>query len=606
MSKKKTTLPLHSEIAVDMTWDLSVIYDDQKKWEEDFKKLDGLLSAAAAFKGRLGESASVLAEAFKTSDELERIGEKVYVYAHLLSDQDTSISAHRALVDRASSKFAEISGELSWFEPELTALPDKELKKYVDAPELKLYKRTLEEIIRDKAHTLSDKEERLMGMGSDVFSASGKTFSTFNNADLKFPKVKDEDGAKVELTHGNYINFLESADRGVRKKAFTAMYDTYYKFRNTLASTLQGNVKLHTFSAKIRNYPSALEASLFSDNVPVEVYDNLITAVRGNLPALFKYFKVRARAMKLKKIDMYDLHNPLVPECKQSVSWKQACKWVREALKPLGKDYCSKLDKAFEQRWIDVHECKGKRSGAYSSGCYDSYPYVLLNYTNTLSDVFTLAHELGHSMHSYYSNEAQDYHNADYRIFVAEVASTTNELLLHHYLMNKCTDKNFRLYLLNHHADQFRGTIYRQTMFAEFEKIIHQKTEQGVPLTADELSKTYFELNKDYHGDVVKPDQRIEMEWARIPHFYYNFYVYKYATGLSAAAELSKNILSGDAGKLDAYLGFLKAGDTKDVLDIMKNAGVDLSSPEPVNVALEEFARTVEQLDKELQSNPDI
>ncbi len=600
MADKQTELPLHSELPVEMTWDLSVIYNDQKIWEEDFAKLDVLLASAASFKGRLGEGPEVLAEAFKASDELDRLAEKLYVFSHLQSDQDTSISANRALVDRVSARFADISGELSWFEPELLALSDEKLKAYLTAPELKFYNRTLTEIMRDKPHTLSDKEERLLGMASDVFSASSNTFSLFNNADLKFPKIKDEEGTEIELTHGNYINFMESADRDIRRNAFETMYDTYNKFRNTLSSTLQGNVKLHTYSAKIRNYPSALEASLHSDNVPVSVYDNLILAVRNNFPPLFKYFKVRGRKMGLDKIDMYDIYNPLVPECKREVTWDQACEWVREALKPLGEDYCAKLDNAFKQRWIDVHECKGKRSGAYSSGCYDSYPYVLLNFTGTLSDVFTLAHELGHSMHSFYSNATQDYHYADYRIFVAEVASTTNELLLHNYLMKHCDDKNFKLYLLNHHADQFRGTIYRQTMFAEFEKMIHGRVEEGIPLTADELCEAYFKLNSEYHGDGVEPDKRIEMEWARIPHFYYNFYVYKYATGLSAAAELSKNILSGDSEKLNAYLGFLKAGDTKDVLDIMKDAGVDLSSPEPVNVALAEFAKTVDELDAEL------
>lgn len=596
----KKKLPLHSELPVDKTWDLSAVYSDLSLWEADFSKIDGLLEKAVAYKGRLGESASVLVEAFKACDTLDRLIEKVYNYAHLLSDEDTSISAHRALVDRSSAKYADISGEISWFEPELLSLSKSRLNEYTSCDELKFYHRTLTEILRDKPHTLSAKEERLLGMASDVFGSSSKTYSLFNNADLKFPIIVDEKGEEKELTHGNYINFMESPVREVRRTAFNAMYDTYEKFRNTLSSTLYGEIKTHAFSADVRNYPSSLEASLHDDNVPVSVYNNLIDAVHQNLPALFKYFKVRAKAMKLDKIDMFDIYNPLVPECRVEVTWDEACEWVREALKPLGDDYCAKLDNAFKQRWIDVHECRGKRSGAYSSGCYDTYPYVLLNFTGTLSDVFTLAHELGHSMHSFYSNHAQDYHYADYQIFVAEVASTTNELLLHHYLMNRCKDKNFRMYLLNHCCDQFRGTIYRQTMFAEFEKLIHEKVENDIPLTADLLCEEYSKLNSVYHGDIVVPDRRIAMEWARIPHFYYDFYVYKYATGLSAAAELSRNILSGNSAKLNAYLGFLKAGDTKDVLDIMKDAGVDLSTPEPVNVALAEFSSTVDQLAADL------
>ncbi len=599
MSEKKT-LPLHSELPVDKTWDIAVIYKDIAAWEAEFATIGELLDNAIAFKGRLGESAATLADAFRTCDKLNRVIEKTYTYAHLLSDEDTSISSHRALVDRASARYADISGELSWFEPELLALPDTRFQEYLAAPELQFYHRTLTEIARSKPHTLSDKEERLLGLASDVLGSSSKTFSLFNNADLKFPVIANEKGEELELTHGNYINFMESHVRDVRKNAFCALYDTYSRFRNTLSSTLFGEIKTHAFSAKIRNYPSSLEAALHGDNVPVAVYDNLISTVHHNLPALFKYFGVRAKAMKLEKIDMYDVYNPLVPECRTEVTWEQACKWVREALKPLGDDYCAKLDNAFKQRWIDVMECRGKRSGAYSSGCYDTFPYVLLNFTGTLSDVFTLAHELGHSMHSFYSREAQDYHYADYRIFVAEVASTTNELLLHNYLLNHNKDKNFRLYLLNHHCDQFRGTIYRQTMFAEFEKLIHEKVENDIPLTADLLCEEYYNLNRKYHGDNVEPDQRINMEWSRIPHFYYDFYVYKYATGLSAAAELSRNILSGDQAKLNAYLGFLKAGDTKDVLNIMKDAGVDLSTPKPIDAALSEFSATVDQLAAEL------
>ena len=600
MTAKNNELPLHSELPVKLTWDLAPLYGKLESWEKDFKSIDPLVKKFMSFKGRLAESPEVLAEAIAAMDDMERLAEKVYTYAHLKADEDTGNSGNSALVDRISSKFAKISGETAWFDPEFMLISLDTIKKFMKSKALKFYRRSLEELLKERPHTLSEKEERILGLASDILSNPHRTFSKLNNADMKFPKVKNDLGKRVMLTHGNYIDFLESHDRDVRSGAFNAMFDTYAKYRNTLASTLDGSVKKHVFNAKIRNYPSALGASLFEDNVPVEVYNNLIAAVKAKLPVLHKYLNVRAKALKLKKLDMYDIYNPLVPECRVKVSWEQACHWVMEALKPLGKEYCGFLENAFSQRWIDVLECKGKRSGAYSSGCYDSFPYVLLNFNGTLNDVFTLAHELGHSMHSFYSNRNQQYHYADYSIFVAEVASTNKELLLHHYLMKQKNEKNVQAYLLCHLADEIRGTVYRQTMFAEFEKLIHEKAENSIPLTPDLLSEEYYKLNTEYYGKTVEADKRVEVEWARIPHFYYNFYVYKYATGMSAAVKLSNNILSGSKEKLDAYLGFLKAGDSKDVLDIMKDAGVDLSSPEPVLEALDEFDNIVEQLKKKL------
>lgn len=600
MSEKTKAITERSEIPLEKTWDLSRLYADTQSWENDFKKIDALLADFQALKGKLGESPSVLKKAFESEDRLDRLLEKLYVYSHLKSDEDTGNSTNRALQDRISAKAAEIEGETAWVEPEVMAIPEKKINEYLDSPELAFYKRSLEELLRGRKHTLSEKEERILGMASDILATPHKTFSILNDADLKFPEVNDGKGGKARLTHGSYRKFLENPDRAIRREAFDAMYDTYTGFRNTFSSTLDAMVKTHAFNAELRNFPSALEASLHPDKMPVSVYENLISAARKNLGALYKYFELRTKVFGLQKLDMYDIYNPLLPECKMEVSWEEACEWVKEALKPLGAEYCGILEKAFSERWIDVLESKGKRSGAYSSGCFDSPPYVLMNFNGTLNDVFTLAHELGHSMHSYYSDHAQDYHYADYRIFVAEVASTTNELLLHNYLLKKRDDKNFRLYLLNHLADEIRGTVYRQTMFAEFEKTIHEEAENSVPLTADKLSSMYSELNSEYHGPSVKPDKKIEMEWARIPHFYYNFYVYKYATGLSAAVALSKNILSGDKKKLDAYLGFLKAGDSKDPLDIMKDAGVDLSTSGPVDTALKEFSDTVDMLQRGL------
>ena len=586
------------EVPEEMTWDIEIMYATPGAWEKDFATISPLVDKFMTFKGKLSNSAKTLREAIETEDVMERLAEKVYVYAHLRSDEDTGNTENRSRVDRAQSLFAEISGKTSWFDPEIMAIPEKRMEELLAAPELSFYKRSLEELLRSRPHTLSEKEERILGMSSDVMGTASKTFSILNNADMRFPKITDENGRRVELTHGNYIKFLESNKRKVRRRAFQGMYKTYAKLRNTLATTLDGTVKRHVLSAKLRNYPSALNAALFSDNIPEKVYLELIQAVHDKLPALHKYMQLRCDVLELEQIDMYDVFTPLVPECKLEVSWEEAKEMVQKAFKPLGEEYCKNLDKAFEQRWVDVLENRGKRSGAYSSGCYDSYPYLLLNFHGTLNDVFTLAHELGHSMHSYYSHKEQEYHYADYQIFVAEVASTTNELLLHDHLIKNCDDDNVKAYLLCHLLDQLRGTIYRQTQFAEFELWMHQQSEKSIPLNADTLSKKYFELNAEYYGKSVDPNQLIEMEWARIPHFYYNFYVYKYATGISAAVELSRNILSGNSKKLEAYFGFLKAGGSKDVLEIMKDAGVDLSSPEPVHTALDLFNDTVDELKK--------
>ncbi len=587
---------LRNEVSKEMTWDLSSLYNSIEEWEKDFNKIDATLADFLEYKDKLAESAKTLACAFRSSDKLERLAEKIYTYAHLKSDEDISNSENLAYLDRISAKFAEISGKTAWFDPEVLLIEDKQIKEYLNSEELSFYKRSLEDILRSKKHSLSAKEERLLGLAGEVFASPHKTFGMLNNVDIKFPEVENDEGNKIELTHGNYVKFLESSNREVRKSAFDAMYETFGGFKNTLSSTLDGTVKKHSFNANIRNFSSSLEASLFSDNVPVDVYNSLIESVHDNLEPLHDYYDLKRKVLKVDKLDMYDVYCPLVPEQKIEVSWEDACKWVFEALRPLGEEYINILETAFKDRWIDVLESKGKRSGAYSSGCYDSLPYVLMNFNGTLNEVFTLAHELGHSMHSYYSNKAQDYHYASYSIFVAEVASTTNELLLHDYLLKNNSDEKFQLHLLNHLADSFRSTVYRQTMFAEFEKMIHEQSENSIPLTPDSLSKSYYDLNAKYHGYAVNPDKKINMEWSRIPHFYYNFYVYKYATGFSAASALSKNILSGDSKKLDDYLGFLKAGDSKDVLDIMCDAGVDLRTSAPITKGLSEFKNTVEQL----------
>lgn len=589
-----------AKVSEKQTWNLEAIYPDAAAWEKDFERIRPLAETFLTFRGKLADGAPTLRRAIETLDDFERLGEKVYVYAHLRSDENTADNANRSRVDRVETLFASLSETSAWFDPEIMAIPEETMNRFLNDPALALYRRSLLELLREKPHTLSEPEERLLGTLGDVLSNPSKTFDILNDADLEFGKVRGESGKSEALTHGSYRRFLESADREVRKRAFRKMCSTYSKFRNTFACTLDGAVKKHVAGAKIRHYPSALEQSLFSDNVPAEVYRNLISAVHGKLDGFYDYMKLRREVMGLEKLDMYDMHNPLVPSCRREYPFAEAVKLVKKALVPLGKEYAENLDLAFSQRWVDVPERKGKRSGAYSGGCYDTYPYLLLNYNGTLNDVFTLIHELGHSMHSFYSNRTQHYHYADYSIFVAEVASTTNEILLFESLLAHTKDRDFRCYLLGHLADEIRGTIYRQTMFAEFELMMHELCEQGNPLSADLLNEKYYELNRLYYGPEVEADKLISVEWARIPHFYYNFYVYKYATGMSAAIQLAENLLSGDPAKREAYFGFLKAGDSKDVLDIMRDAGVDLSTPAPVNAALDRFHATVKQLRREL------
>ncbi len=587
------TAKTRNEIDRNMTWDLSRLYADDAQWEKDFTEIDDEVKAFLKFKGRLAESPETLLAAFQADDELGLVLERLYVYAHLKADEDTGNSANRARLDRISAKHAWIGGECAWFQPELIAMDEKVFERYCNSPVLAFYKRTLDEIGKERRHTLSAAEERILSMSSDVLGTPYKTFSLLNDADLRFGEITGEDGRRAELTHGNYIKFLESPNREVRKAAFEATYDTYAGLKNTFSALLDANFKTAALNAELHKFPSALEASLFEDNVPLSVYNGLIDTVHENLESIHKYFRLRAGKLGLEKLDMYDIHTPLLPECKMEVEWKDAVQYVKDSLTVLGEEYHSAIDNAFEQRWIDIPECRGKRSGAYSSGCYGKPPYILLNYSGTLDSVFTLAHELGHSMHSYFSDRSQAFHYASYKIFVAEVASTTNELLLHHHLMEKAPDDSIRAYLLNHLADEVRGTVFRQTMFAEFERDMSALAEAGTPLTADLLSEKYFALNSLYHGDAVCPDDRIRWEWARIPHFYYDFYVYKYATGFSAAVALSKKIL---AGEIEPYMGFLKAGDSKDVLDIMKDAGVDFCTGKPVEACMRFFDGTVDRL----------
>ncbi len=578
-----------------ITWDLSVLYADAEAWEKDFARLEDKAKAFYAYKGRLAESPAVLKAAIEASDELDRFGEKLYIYAHLLADENTSVGKNRARFDRICAKFSALSEMESWFDPEIMAIPDERMNELLNAPELAFYRRSLEELLREKPHTLSEAEERLLGTLGDVLGSSDEIFSTLNDTDMEYGKVRDSKGELVELTHGSWGSFMEEPDRKVRKKAFHQLYRQYRKHRNTLAGTLDSTVKRHVAMAKIRHFDSPLQAALFSENIPENIYTNLISAVRKNLPALFDYFKLRSEVLGVDDLNMYDLYAPLLPESEKKCSFAEAEKLVKAACAPLGREYTDLLNKAWSERWIDAPCRKGIRSGAYSSGCYDSYPYILMSFNHKLSDTFTLAHELGHSMHSAFSRSNQHYHYAGYEIFVAEVASTCNELLLSHYLLQKEDDPAARAAIYARLADDIRATVYRQTMFAEFEKLIHEDSFNGIPLTADHLCERYYALNADYHG-FIKADKDIELEWSRIPHFYYNFYVYKYATGMSAALKLSRGLIAGNEEARKRYLEFLKAGGSKDVLDILKDAGADLSTPEPVDEALAFFRETVDNL----------
>jgi oligoendopeptidase F len=505
---------------------------------------------------------------------------------------------YQALSDKAKKLSVEVNEATSFITPEVLSLSDETLDAFIADPDLAPYKQTLREMKRHKPHILSKTEEALLAQVGNISQAPSTIFGMINNADLKFPVIKNDKGEDVELTHGRYIQFLESRNQEVRKNAFDAMYSTYAKYKNTLAATLNANVTKNIFYSRVRKFPSALEMSLSSDNISKDVYTNLIDTIHEHLPLLHRYLALRKQLLKLDELHMYDLFTPLVEEFDMEISYEQAKSIVKESLKPLGEDYLTVLQEGFDNGWIDIYENEGKRSGAYSWGAYGTHPYVLLNHKDNLNSMFTLAHEMGHAMHSYYSDNNQTYRNAQYPIFLAEVASTLNEALLMDHMLNKSTDPKEKLYLLTYYADQFRTTVFRQTMFAEFEMIIHDKAEQGESLTPQLLSEIYYELNKKYHGPVMTVDQAIEMEWARIPHFYTSFYVYKYATGFSAATSFAKQILDEGAPAVERYTGFLKSGGSDYPIEILKRAGVDMSTPEPIRQAMSVFEQLIEDMEQ--------
>lgn len=592
------TLPKRSEIPVEETWNLEAIFANENEWEKEFEEVKNLLPNMEKYVGRLTESAHTLYEALTLQDEISQRLSKLYTYANMRSDEDTTNSKNQGLKDRAANLATQMSTQLAFIVPELLTASEERLQQLLaEHEQLKIYAHAIDEINRQRPHVLSEKEEALLAQASEVMRTPSNTFGMLNNADLKFPVIQDEDGNEVEVTHGRYIQFLESDDREVRKSAFKAVYSTYEKFINTFASTLSGAVKRNNFYATVRKYNDARESALNSNNIPVSVYDTLVETINKRLDLLHRYVSVRKKLLKVDELHMYDLYTPLIKNVKMEFTFAEAKKMILEALEPLGEDYVRTVEKGFENRWIDVHENVGKRSGAYSSGTYGTMPYILMNWQNNVNNLFTLAHELGHSMHSYYTWANQPYPYANYSIFVAEVASTCNEALLNHYLLNKTDDKDEKLFLLNHFLEGFRGTVFRQTMFAEFEQLIHEKAANGYPLTPDRLTEDYYSLNKKYFGTDIHIDKEIGLEWARIPHFYYNFYVYQYATGYSAAAALAKQILDEGQSAVARYLEFLRSGSSDYPIEVLKKAGVDMTSPKPIIDALQLFERNLSEME---------
>ncbi|MFC5651507.1 oligoendopeptidase F [Paenibacillus solisilvae] len=590
-------VPKRSETAPEHRWKLSDLFEDQAAWDKEYAEAKKQMKEVAAFEGKLADP-NQLKACFELEDELSLHVERLYVYANMKHHEDTAESEFMALSDKSKKLSVETGEALSFITPEVLSLTDEELEAFINNQELAKFRHTLEEMRRQKAHILSKGEEALLAQVGNISQAPGTIFSLLNNADLKFPKVKDEKGEEIELTQGRYIQFLESKDREVRKAAFTAMYETYGKLKNTIAATLSANVTKNVFYANARKYPSTLEMSLYGDNIPKDVYVNLINTIHNYLPLMHRYMELRKKLLKVDELHMYDLFAPLVDEFKMDITFDQAKATISESLKPLGEDYLNVLQQGFTDGWIDTYENEGKRSGAYSWGAFGTHPYVLLNHKDNLNSMFTLTHEMGHALHSYYSDGNQDYRDAQYTIFLAEVASTLNEALLMDYMLKKSTDPKEKMYLLTYYADQFRTTVFRQTMFAEFEKIIHEQAEQGVSLTPQELSKIYYDLNKHYYGEGMVIDKDIEMEWARIPHFYTSFYVYKYATGFSAATSFSKQILEEGAPAVERYLGFLKSGGSDYSINILKKAGVDMSTPEPIEQAMSVFEELISQMEQ--------
>lgn len=583
-------------------WNIKAFYANDQLWQEAFVKAESLSESIAKYKGMLGQSAQVVAKALSALFDARRQIDKLYTYSHLRHDEDLSNSHYQVLHERAQKLYYDFEASVAFIEPELLALDQEILEQFMSDASLKPYRVYTHKLLRRKPHTLSQEQEQLLALVAEPLSSNSRVFSMLNNVDMPtyFGKISDEEQRLLPLTHANYARLMESRNRAVRRETFHNYFKHYNQHRNTLAAALEGQIKANIFMYKARNYTSAREAALFPDQVSVTVYDNLIETTHQHLADFYRYVQLRQHALDLSPLHIYDMRVPIVSEIDLSYTWEEAEALICDALMPLGQEYQQILRGGLRDGWIDRYENRGKRSGAYSSGCYDSMPYILHNYNNTLQSVYTLAHELGHSIHTAFANRTQPYHTAEYRIFVAEVASTTNEALLTHHLLQKIDDPRIRAYIINNHLEDFRGTMFRQTMFAEFEREIYAAVESGSDaLTADFLDQLYYRLNKLYFGDGLAwndEDLLVAGEWSRIPHFYYNFYVYKYSTGMAAAVSLAHQIIAEGQPAVDRYLDFLRAGGSDDPLVLLQKAGVDLTSPKPIVDALASFCSYLDEL----------
>ena len=586
------------EINLEDKWKLEKIYANEDAWEKDFNILKKESPKLREFAGKLNDKEEIL-KYLELNEKVSRLGETLYVYAHMKSDEDTSNQKYQSYMNKIDAFMAEFASYGAFFVPEILALPDEFIKDLIKNDErFKIYEFMLMDILKEKPHILTKEMEELLALASDCLDAPSSIHNMLTNADMTFGNIKDEDGDEVELTEGNYSSFIKSKDRSVREAAFKRLFGEYKKFDNTLATTLTSSVKSFNFSARVRKYSSPIEASLSPNDIPVSVYENAIKTINDNLSSLHRYVKIKKKLLGLEQMHMYDLYVPIIEVEKEKISFDEGVKLANEGLKPLGEEYLNLFNEGINSGWIDKYENKGKRGGAYSWGGYDTMPYVLLNYHNELNDVSTLVHEMGHSLHSYYSRKTQPYYYAGYTLFCAEVASTTNEALLIHYLIEKEQDKKKKLYLINQELEQIRTTVFRQLMFAEFELYTHNALNAGEALTAADYSAKWHELNANYFGPDMVVDEDIDMEWARIPHFYSDFYVYQYATGYAAASAFANAILEGKENAVEKYKGFLKAGGSKYPIDILKDAGVDMTTSEPLEATIHRFNELLDMLEE--------
>lgn len=586
-----------SEIAQQDKWRIEDIYATDEAWEADYNECIRRAKEKCVYQGRLAESAQILYQALKESDEADLLVEHVYVYAFMKYYEDTANAVYQEMSGRAQAAVTKLSEKYAFLTPEILAIDQKKMQEYLSSDTLALYRHALEDILVKKEHALSEKGERLLAMAGQVTASPNEIFSKFNNADVKFGTILDEDGNEVELTNGRYSVFMESNNRSVRENAFKALYRQYGNYKNTLAATYYANVKQACFYAKARKYDSTLQMYLSGSFIPEKVYHNLIETVHNNLDKMHAYVSLRKQVLGVDELHFYDIYAPMVSDITMKIPYEEAKDIALKALAPLGEEYLSKVKEGFESGWVDVYENTGKRTGAFSWGTYGVHPYVFLNYTDTLNDVFTLVHEMGHAMHTYYSNANQPYPYAGYRIFVAEVASTCNEALLMQYLLKNCTDASEKKYLMNHYFEQFKGTLFRQTMFAEFEMITHKMAEDGEVLSTQALCDVYRKLNEEYFGADMVIDDEIALEWSRIPHFYTPFYVYQYATGYSAAIAIASKIFKGDEKTLKGYKQFLSGGCSMHPIDLLKLCGIDMESPQVIQEALDVFGQLLEEWD---------